>query len=237
MVRTLGDFISKGFILAAVTALAACQAADGTTVAPDTALVNNIMAGLGAVDPNKKEIEYKPRAPLAMPAENGNLPEPETKLAGTNSENWPKQRNDEQINALRERYAESYDYNDNPKRLTPEQMAGIEIVGEEKKQFKPGPLDNQRPDGSTNRISVEEMKSGNDRFRELKQQQDGNGSAEVALRRKYLIEPPAAYSVPSEDAPMPTTEVKVERASAANQRDHKTSRLDPRCLAGEQKYC
>ena len=237
MVWTLGDFISKGFVLAAVTALAACQAADGTTVAPDTALVNNIMAGLGAVDPNKKEIDYKPRAPLAMPAEGGNLPEPETKVAGTNAENWPKERNDAELNALRERYAESYNHNGDLKRLTPEQMAGFEIVGTEKKEFKKGKLDEQRPDGSTNRISVQEMRSGNDQFRKLKDQQDGAASAQVALKRKYLIEPPAAYSVPSPDAPMPSTDVKVERAAAPLQRDHETNRLDPRCLEGNQKYC
>ncbi|WP_420411993.1 hypothetical protein [Roseibium sp.] len=237
MVWTLGDFISKGFVLAAVTALAACQAADGTTVAPDTALVNNIMAGLGAVDPNKKEIDYKPRAPLAMPAEGSNLPEPETQVAGTNAANWPQERNNEELNALRDRYKESYDYNGDLKRLTPEQMAGFEIVGSEKKEFKPGKLDVQRPDGSTNRISVEEMKTGSKRFDELKQQKDGSKSAEFALKRNYLIEPPAAYSTPSADAPMPSANIEVKKTYAPLQRDHESNRLDPRCLEGNAKYC
>jgi hypothetical protein len=240
VVRTLGDFISKGLLLAAVTGLAACQAADGTTVAPDTALVNNIMSGLGAVDPNKKEIEYKPRAPLAMPADNTTLPTPSTEVAGAGSQNWPEQRNEDEMNALRDRYKVATDHRGDLKRLTPEQMAGIEIVGVERPASTPELRAASDPDtalGPGKRLSPEQMKIESERFNALKQQQAGTQTAGAALQRQYLIEPPAAYSTPSADAPMPSTEIEVKKEYVKVQRDHETNRLDPKCMAGESKYC
>ena len=67
--RTLVGFVKNSAVLVLLAGLAACQAADGTSQAPDVALVDTVMKGLGAVDPNEKQIEYKPRGPLAMPAE------------------------------------------------------------------------------------------------------------------------------------------------------------------------
>jgi len=239
-VWTLGDVIPKGILFAALTGLAACQAADGTTVAPDTALVNSLMAGIGAVDPNKKEIDYKPRAPLAMPADGSVLPEPETAVAGTSSENWPKQSNNAEINALRARYESKRDHNGDLKRLTPEQMAGFEIAGAERRELTAEEILAQEPEqdlGPGKRLSPEQMKASTQAYRDLQTLQSGDGSATAALERKYLIEPPSSYSTPSADAPMPSTDVKVKKSVAEVQRDHSTNRLDPRCMSGETKYC
>ena len=63
VLRTSSKSLLRPIALFALLGLAACQAADGTTQAPDTALVKSIMAGVGAVDPKAKPIDYKPRGP------------------------------------------------------------------------------------------------------------------------------------------------------------------------------
>lgn len=238
MVWTLGDFFSKGLLVAAVSALAACQAADGTTVAPDTALVNNLMAGLGAVDPKAKGIEYKPRAPLAMPAEGGNLPEPETRTAGAGAENWPQQRDDAEINALQARFAESVNHDDNPARLRPDQMGGIEVVGVKRTELTPqqkAELEREMEQLDGARLTREELRAAT--LKGKAGNQDPVASQNAALERKYLTQPPMAYSTPSAEAPMPMADVKVKKKSTKVQLDHEISRIDPRCLEGDASYC
>lgn len=242
MVWTLCDFFSKGLLVAAVFALAACQAADGTTQAPDTALVHSLMAGLGAVDPKAKGIEYKQRAPLAMPAEGGSLPEPETKTAGVGSENWPQQRNNQQINALRARYEEQFDKQGIAKRLTPEQMGGFEISGVERPEVsseQKSRIEREMDLIAGERLTPEEMKSSKETYNQLvKGSASDTPSSGLALKRKYLTEPPTAYSIPSADAPIPSADVEVtHKVSKDLLKDTNEKRLDPRCLDGQSQFC
>ncbi|MBO6890587.1 MAG: hypothetical protein JJ866_01490 [Roseibium sp.] len=230
--RTIVGLAKKSAILALVAGLAACQAADGTSQAPDVALVDSVMKGLGAVDPNEKPIDYKPRAPLAMPAEPGKLPEPETNVAGTNSENWPQQRENSEYTELKELYAGAGRMRDEP--LTPEQMRGFKITGatpvrdrEAERRFE------EISDGQ--RLTRAEQAEEWEKLQKIRAQQAGLTKSGLATRR-FLTEPPTDYSTPSPDAPMPDVVSKKKR-KPSNHDVYDSKPLDPRCLEGESAYC
>jgi len=231
--RTRFGLVRNLALLGVLAALAGCQAADGTSQAPDTALVSSIMKGIGAVDPDEKPIEYKPRAPLAMPSETASLPEPETNVAGVNSPDWPVQQESEQLRELKALYAGSGD-----ERLTPEQMRGFKITGVT--GTAPINTEEQRreaeiADGA--RLTREEQRGEWERLKQLKAQQAGLANTGVAERR-YLTEPPTEYSTPSPDAPMPeiVAKKKVNRGPKKDPFDD-DQRVDPRCLKGQTEYC
>jgi hypothetical protein len=213
----------------ALGALAACQAADGTTVAPDTAMVNAIMGGLGAVDPKAKKIQYKPRAPLAMPAEPTALPEPETNVAGTQSEAWPKNQNNQTLEEVKAVYAAKNtrgggDGDENPV-LTPEQMRGITVPTTQTRDFESERRQAEIDDGDL--LNLKELKQQNDAAGENKKQANASSAtAGVVPARRYLTDPPSTYSTPSPDAPMPEI-VKTKKMS-------RERRNEIRC-AGESK--
>lgn len=204
--------------VAAVGALAlgGCQSGsdgfnDGSTndEAPDVAMVRSLMEGLGAVDAKtNKKIEYTPRAPLAMPSKVDTLPPPEEREVVAN---WPE-TNDADLKKIQEIYRDK-----NPDKLedagpsSPLQSRGI-------KQFA--------SDGSDRDIA-EEIRQENmlKNARTMPADLDKRvGVAKVDTRvvdangepvRRYLIEPPTAYSRPSPDAPMRAPE-KVEQRRAAD---------------------
>lgn len=219
MLRTILTTKLRFFVILGLGALAACQAADGTTVAPDTAMVNAIMGGLGAVDPNEKKIQYKPRAPLAMPAEPTALPEPETNVAGTQSEAWPKQQNNQSLAEVQEIYAAKNtrgggDADDNPV-LTPEQMRGITVPTTQKRDFESERRQAEIDDGD--RLSLKELKEQNDAAGAMKKEANASSATTGSVpARRYLTDPPSTYSTPSPDAPMPEI-VKAKRNSRERQ--------------------
>jgi len=235
-VRTLVVLVRNSAVLAILAGLAACQAADGTSQAPDVALVNSVMKGLGAVDPNEKPIDYKPRAPLAMPSEPNKLVEPETNVAGVNSENWPKQQKNQQLSEIEALYANSGkrgSMNEEP--LTPEQMRGFKITGVtgQGRDLSAERRDKEVTEGDT--LTRAEQTAEWERLQKLKSQQAGIDQNGLATRR-YLTEPPTDYSTPSPDAPMPEV-VKKKQKRASNYDEYSAKPLDPRCLEGESQYC
>ncbi|NVK35299.1 MAG: hypothetical protein HWE23_12510 [Rhodobacteraceae bacterium] len=216
--RQLMLFVGAG------TLLVACQAADGTSQAPDKALVNAVMTGLGAVDPNEKPIEYKPRAPLAMPANSGALPEPSTQVAGSKSAAWPKSNGNADLNRVKTIYADGSD--DPSKRLSTEQMRGLNVSTNKKRDFE-------------NEKRTQEILSGDEMTLEEMAAQSNNPNSpnsaamlerkrEQALKREYLTQPPTAYSTPSENAPMPTL-VETKKGGAKYDK-YDGARLDMKCL-------
>jgi hypothetical protein len=234
--RTMVEVAKRSFVLVLLAGLAACQAADGTSQAPDVALVSGLMKGLGAVDPNEKPIDYKPRAPLAMPSEPTKLPEPETDVAGINSEDWPKNQKNEQLTQLEELYASSGKRNSmNSEPLTPEQMRGFKITGvtgqprnlEEERRFS------EITEGD--KLTRAEQREEWERLQKLKSQQAGIDQSGLATRR-YLTEPPADFSTPSPDAPMPEIVKKKDR-KPMNYDPYSSEPIDPRCLEGNDRYC
>jgi hypothetical protein len=230
--RTIVGLVKKSVILALVAGLAACQAADGTSQAPDIALVDSVMKGLGAVDPNEKPIDYKPRAPLAMPSEPNKLPEPETAVAGVNSADWPSQKENEQLTELKQLYAGSSRMHSEP--LTPEQMRGFKITGANGSRD----LDAERraheiTEGET--LTRAEQRKEWESLQALQAQKSGIDQSGLASRR-FLTEPPTGYSTPSPDAPMPEVVAKKKRR-ASNYDEYDSEKLDPRCLEGQSAYC
>lgn len=219
MLRTILTTKLRISAILALGALAACQAADGTTVAPDTAMVNAIMGGLGAVDPNEKKIQYKPRAPLAMPSEPTALPEPETNVAGTQSENWPKNRNNQTLEEVKAIYAAKNprgggDADENPV-LTPEQMRGITVPTTRKRDFETERRQAEIDEGDL--LNLKELKQQNQTAKDTKKQADASSVTAGAVPvRRYLTEPPSTYSTPSPDAPMPEV-VKTRKMSKERQ--------------------
>ncbi|MBD1546110.1 hypothetical protein [Roseibium aggregatum] len=217
MLRTYLKTLSRPVALLALFALAACQAADGTSQAPDTAMVSALMSGLGAVDPKAKPIDYKPRAPLAMPAEPTALPKPETKVAGSQSDNWPAAQKNDDFDAVKALYAKKSvggrDGNENS-RLTPEQARGINIYSTKSRDPVAEKRQAELDDGD--RMTPEEMRQQNTTAGELKKQAAGS-TQDTLSQRRYLIEPPSEYSTPAAGAPMPeVTEVDntTERVSS-----------------------
>lgn len=235
MARTIVGFGKIGLVVALLTGLAACQAADGTSQAPDVAMVDTVMKGLGAVDPNEKPIDYKPRAPLAMPSEPGKLPEPETNVAGTNSENWPQQRENQELTELKQLYASSGKGGSmNSEPLTPEQMRGFKITGVTgERDLLAERRDNEITEGDT--LTRAEQRAEWERLQQLRSQQAGIDQSGLATRR-FLTEPPTDYSTPSPDAPMPEV-VKKGKRKPTNYDEYDSKPLDPRCLEGQSEFC
>ena len=234
MVRTIVGLVKKSSALVLLAGLAACQAADGTSQAPDVALVNSVMKGLGAVDPNEKPIDYKPRAPLAMPSEPAKLPEPETAVAGVDSQDWPKNRDNEQLTEIKQLYAGSGRMQREP--LTPEQMRGFKITGvtgQNQRDLEAERRLNEITEGEV--LTRAEQRAEWERLQKLKAQQAGLDQSGLATRR-YLTEPPTGYSTPSPDAPMPTVVKKAERRPT-NYDQYDSAPIDPRCLEGDSSYC
>ncbi|TYC62345.1 hypothetical protein FMN50_04905 [Rhodobacterales bacterium] len=236
MARTKIGFVKKAAMLAvAAGLLGACQAADGTTQAPDTALVSAFMSGLGAVDPKEKPIDYNPRAPLALPAETAQLPAPETNVAGTNDANWPKQQESEELKEIKELYAGTDRMHDEP--LTPEQMRGFKITGVTGASNRDVVEERRNTDLlEGDKMTREELRAESERAQQLKAQQAGINESGLATRR-FLTEPPSKFSTPSPDAPMPEVPTKKAKASTMNKDKYDATPLDPRCLNGETEYC
>lgn len=236
MARTMFGIVKKTLAVVLLGGLAACQAADGTSQAPDVAMVNSLMKGLGAVDPNEKPIEYKPRAPLAMPTEPAKLPEPETNVAGINSEDWPKSEKNQQLTELEELYASSGKRNSmNSEPLTPEQMRGFKITGV---TGQPRNLDEDRRFNEItegDKLTRAEQREEWERLQKLKSQQAGIDQSGLATRR-YLTEPPTDFSTPSPDAPMPEI-VKKNDKKPTNYDPYSSEPIDPRCLNGDTSHC
>ncbi|GGB52603.1 hypothetical protein GCM10011316_25800 [Roseibium aquae] len=208
--------------------LAACQAADGTMQAPDTAAVNRIMQGLGAIDPNEKPIDYKPRAPLAMPADKSNLPPPETQTAGAGSENWPNAGKNPEIEELRALYANA---NRSNQPLSPEQMRGFTLTGVDRPSDRQTQRQRELADGA--HMTPEELQG---RGHSL-----SSGEAETPtarLQRRYLTEPPTAYNEPSANAPFPTDVKAAEKQRMKDAEDPMSGALiDMRCLEAGRSDC
>lgn len=232
MSRTMVEVVRRSFVLVLLAGLAACQAADGTSQAPDVALVSGLMKGLGAVDPNEKPIDYKPRAPLAMPSEPTALPQPETKVADTQPADWPQQRENEQLAEIKRLYAGSENQQEP---LSPEQMRGFRITGVTGQQQRDLISENRETELLEGDVQTRaEQKAEWERLQKLKAQQAGIDQSGLASRR-YLVEPPTTYSTPSPDAPMPSV-VKAKR-KASNIDPYDDTPLDPRCLEGDDRYC
>ena len=228
MIRFGGKTLPRFAAIGMIAALGACQAADGTNQAPDTALINSLLTGLGAVDPDVKPIEYSPRAPLAMPSEPTALPSPETKVAGANSADWPKEPENVELNKLKAIYAD--DPNADPNEpLAPAQTRGFKIRGVDLSKPRDHDADRREDEireGSP--LTAAELNAAANKRRELEPELSSQIENSLS-RRNYLIEPPVAYSTPSPDAPLPQA-VEVRGKTRIEPEDAIKQPLTPHCL-------
>lgn len=188
-------------VVAGTLALAGCQhGADGfndgssTDEAPDVAMVRSLMEGLGAVDAKSEaKIDYKPRAPLAMPASMDALPQPEDEKVVAN---WPE-KNDAQLKQIQEIYRDNRDI-DKKGRSDIYQSRGI-------KELASGGPDRNIQAEIRQEAKLEDARMKPSELNQrvgVAQEQTGIFDANGEPVRRYLIEPPTEYSKPSPDAPM-----------------------------------
>jgi len=179
---------------------------DRTAEAPDTAVMNRIMEGLGGVDTTREPISYKPRSPLAMPPTSGDLPPPEsTDAVETNQAAWPqdpetvnaKERQEATVREMQRMEREEHS------RLTKDELERGRIPG----AGQPRALSYaERLDeiaGKPQRLTRAEIAGQRTNVPEATTYAPG----EVPERR-YLIEPPTKYRTPSPDAPVALPEEK-----------------------------
>ncbi len=200
--------------VAGALTLVACQhGADGfndgskSDEAPDVAMVRALMEGLGAVDAKSQpKIDYKPRAPLAMPASLDTLPQPEDEKVVAN---WPEQ-NDDQLKKIQEIYRSNADL-DKEGRSNIYQSRGIKelAAGSSDRNVQAEIRQEQRLEDA--RLKPNEL---NQRVGVAKQDTAMFDASGKPVRR-YLIEPPTEYSTPSADAPM-AEPTRVEQRPVAN---------------------
>lgn len=185
-------------------------------VLPDEALVKSLMAGLGAVDPNEKPIEYAPRAPLAMPSktdEQNPLPQPEDPQTAAD---WPT---DDQADLARVRAA----YATSPlgERLTPEQQKGLPILSGKKERDLEAER-NEAAEFDGERLTPEELKQGFAKPKEVDTTSLFGPDGQPV--RRYLIDPPVEYSTPAGDGVLIAPEKKQEAPVTADTWDEESRR-------------
>lgn len=175
--------------------------------APDVAVMKRLMAGIGAIDPKAEPIEYKPRAPLAVPPSTSDLPDPEANVAeGENlPANWPRDKDAELLALQASRDASA---GSNSSRLTPEQMKeGLHpgISGPSQEELLRRREEQKRLDKNP-RLTPTELRT----LKLNRPEETALFDAEGKPVRKYLTEPPVEYSTPAPTAPLVVPEKEPE---------------------------
>ncbi len=174
--------------------------------APDVAAVKRVMAGVGLVNPEAQPIDYKPRAPLAVPPSTAALPDPEASTAGAENlpANWPRNKDAELLALQRSRLATGSEAlreaNRGTERLTVEELqsgtrrsARQVRTEEQQKAAIQGMKDNPN-----NRLSPTELRSK----KLIKPETASLFGPDGKPTRRYLVEPPVEYSTPADTAPL-----------------------------------
>lgn len=196
MLRQFSGFATTGLVLCAGLALSGCLGPTyGTGQSQGAQLFNDLdgMLTLGS-STNKEKIDYAPRAELVRPKQIGALPAPQEKIDATRDPSWPEspEQRSARIKAAADAKAGKAD-GALPVDVMLSRKEGIEDEAIAANTYNAG---SSRDNGSTT-LSVQEMKSGGEGFRErLKESRQGSPT-----QRKYLSEPPIAYRQPAASAP------------------------------------
>ncbi len=218
--------------------MAGCVTNDyGEQEGVDKAAVKKIMTTLGATDPDAKPIDYKERAPLAMPTNMASLPAPETKTASQTAANWPK-ADDTEMKRLKAIYAKNHtssNSDDDTKRLTPEQMRGLNIEDPNKapRDAEKERRADQIADGS--RLTTQEMKAQHNQANAAEAAVEAHSGQKLA--RRYLVDPPADYNTPSAAAPFKLPTKTVDNEARRKEREMSGARIDMNCTPSATDDC
>lgn len=188
--RTAGALVILANVLAGCASSTDGFTPEGQEDDPiDTNLMKGVMQGLGAIDPNEKAIDYKPRAPLVVPP-NRNLPPPRD--AASADPRFP--RNPEEVADEQRRAAAKGDKGRDGHIMTPEELAKYAMPGA-------GRIERYDPDPGR-RLSPDQLRGqGMSNDEAVKRAANPTG-------RKTLIEPPDQYRKPSPNAPVAAPEEK-----------------------------
>ena len=157
----------------------------GTGEAPELSIIKGVTAGLSGRE--KEKIEYKPRAPLVMPPQAA-LPVPSQK-AGDADPEWPVEAGTRGTEIAGGPGATSRTDPDYVRRLQP-------LVGSLPADEKPASWD---PERASQYAHLETLNNPDARkkFKAAIENAEGGSLSE----RRYLTDPPKAYSQPAETAP------------------------------------
>jgi hypothetical protein len=157
----------------------------GTGEAPELSIIKGVTSGLSGVE--KEKIEYKPRAPLVMPPQAA-LPAPSQK-AGDADPDWPVEEGTRATEVAGGPGATSRTDPAYVRRLQP-------LVGSLPADEKPASWD---PERASQYAHLEGLKNPDARrkFKAAVENAEGNDIGQ----RRYLTDPPKAYSKPAETAP------------------------------------
>ncbi|AXS39441.1 hypothetical protein D1F64_04500 [Breoghania sp. L-A4] len=174
--------------------------------APDVAAVKRVMTGIGLMDPQAQPIDYKPRAPLAVPPSTTTLPDPQADVANAENlpANWPRNKDAELLALQRSRQATGgealREANRGPDRLSVEELqAGTRAssrparTAEQQKAAIQGMKDNPN-----NRLTPTQLRTQ----KLIKPETASLLGPDGKPTRRYLVEPPIEYSTPADSAPL-----------------------------------
>lgn len=194
-------FVSGFSLIASVAILSACNTA-GTTYGTGTSHEEQTFKGLSNMfslsADDDRDIEYKPRPDLVMPADKSSLPSPNSQSANVD-QNWPVSP-EQRIAAVRGGAPEP----DRGGNLPTEYLTDTN---------KPGIANSTtRKSTTVRRGNDRAIGSGAELIDEIRADANGNGpgaeaqrrrdelSYATGVKRKFLTEPPTLYRTPSDNA-------------------------------------
>jgi hypothetical protein len=186
--------------LAAPVALGGCATSTyGTGEAPEMALFREMTGGLLSRD-KKEPIDYEPRAPLVMPADTKDLPQP-VETASAADPNWPIDPSERAVVAADE--LDARNGQDQYRRLRP--LAGALPVTAEPAATA------AQDDRSVERAEYYRLVNRNTRQRQEFTKALAESKGYSRSERRYLTDPPLAYRAPADSAPTGEVETGVKK--------------------------
>jgi hypothetical protein len=179
----------------------------GTGESPEMALFSELTGNIGILPGQKKKqpIEYQPRAPLVMPSNVAQLPEP-TETASVTNPDWPVQPGEQQV-------ASAAQADDDPRN---------DISQAEYRRLRPvsgafaAAGANQRGAGSNDELNNDrteyyrDIVHGNEKRKKFRASvADMNGLSRN--ERRYLTDPPLTYREPAATAPEAYQQAKTKK--------------------------
>ncbi|TVR10563.1 MAG: hypothetical protein EA385_03225 [Salinarimonadaceae bacterium] len=175
LVASAGSAIAMGVLATGILAATPVAAQEG-------ALMRTILGVIGIIEPEKPEIEYRERAPLALPP-NMELRPPVDPETVRSDPQWP---NDPVARAQRERETAGFSRPDTSRPLTIEEMRAGRLPG------------SARPN---NAMPLSDAEFGRplspDELRAMDPRQRRDAGESVGLTRRSLSDPPSALLQPA----------------------------------------
>ncbi len=187
-------------VLAAPVTLGGCATSTyGTGEAPEMALFREMTGGLLSRD-KKDPIDYEPRAPLVMPADTKDLPQP-IETASAADPNWPIDPSERAVVSADE--LDARNGQDQYRRLRP--LSGVLPATEEPAATA------AQDDRSLERAEYYRLVNRNTRQRQDFAKALADSKGYTRRERRYLTDPPLAYREPADSVPTDSLKTGVKK--------------------------